>query len=655
MIGKRLYAGGLLTWAALLVAPALACTSSEPQAQYIDLGNTTQGTLSSERPADWWEFQGRAGQVVRVVVRSEGFLPSLQVLASDHQELPPVSPHVDDPADRFFVLPRSDRYRIAVTGGAGTYELATGAIEPVGSLQSGVPAIASYESHELLWSFAGQAGQAVVIRATGLPGPLQGGTPPVVHLLAPDGEVLDHAVEYGLECRACQDTNVEHGARLIAFLPTSGDYRVLVGMLHRPYRTPASYEITMRVVEDANVLASGSSANGALDSRQDVDIWTLESGGQPLVVTIDSSTYGVIGMLVEGTATQVGTALVASTPNSRPRRVVVTSNRGPDPDATAFGTGEYTVTLEDAARLPAVQVGPVPGDNSVLATNVWRVEGRAGQILGISVRDSWFGNLVELYSPRGEQIVDGWVDYVYEEGAYSARLPTSGSYMLRMEDVGAVSLWMADMGDLAIGARERGVMRGVAWRDHWRFRCPVGEMVVLTVSLGEDMDLLASGSGVYSSSTGEVEGVSTGSGQYAAFCSDPGEHWFAVMASPRGMWDPGLLNREIEYDVLLSTVAATPLGTGDIQLGDLSDGGVDFWGFAGTAGQLINFTFSTERDGLPDVRWYSDTGEVMLRKRLFAGDALEESVQMVLPYSGRYFMDVSDWRGEMGAYGVLVH
>lgn len=107
-------------------------------------------------------------------------------------------------------------------GGDG-YDTTGGGRIAVGERQSG-ELLSLFEAHN--WSFDGQAGQTVTIRAVG-----QGSCDPRIKLIDPDGNIIDEDNNSGINGR---------DAVLTTTLPASGDYTIRVDVFKE-----GTYTITL--------------------------------------------------------------------------------------------------------------------------------------------------------------------------------------------------------------------------------------------------------------------------------------------------------------------------------------------------------------------------------------------------------------------------
>ena len=107
-------------------------TSAQPATPSLTVGQTAIGHLLLDGPGvDTWKFEGAAGQVVSVTVRSNTFEPTLQLLSPPGKELgrdqEGRNERCCDPMRVVTLLPADGRYlvRVATDGRArgGAYEL----------------------------------------------------------------------------------------------------------------------------------------------------------------------------------------------------------------------------------------------------------------------------------------------------------------------------------------------------------------------------------------------------------------------------------------------------------------------------------------------------------------------------------------------------
>ena len=504
---------------------------------------------------------------------------------------------------------------------------------------------------------------------------------PVIALFSPDGRLLnsdaeaENAIGYALDCNGCQDYLIEDGARLLGFLPASGEYYILAKMPFRSSLTPRWYRISyhslpVRDLDVGRTTENRLDEDGVLDSADDYDVWQVGSDSEAEVV-VESDDPNVIaiaeprhaytvagGGLERSPARQVG-RILAVAPRSAEgggRRIVVAKNE------LHGGSLGYTVsarppqTIEGVLDVRSLTAGELGAPQ--ISAGVWAFEGGAGQVFGIVGRDTgWPEKPIAIFSPQGEQLLGGQSVAFFEMvTSYSVRLPQAGQYMLRFEPLSkSAQLWAWTSRveeELTIGTSALATFSGGRTQRHWRLNCELGQMLVPRLSTeardGEYGWFEEAGVvwefELYSDRSRPGE-----SGKKFLFCGD-GEHWARVTLRDdiEQAVSGGVLEEEVVREVVFDAVEAMSLAMGETvcrgyrECEDDRPGRRfgDLWRFSGDGGQLVELRL----DGrVPLELYYGRTGE-----RLSSAPR-RGLVRLSLPYSGWYYVWVVN-SGSLDSY-----
>ena len=405
-------------------------TSAQPATPSLTVGQTAIGHLLLDGPGvDTWKFEGAAGQVVSVTVRSNTFEPTLQLLSPTGEELgrdqEGRNERCCDPMRVVTLLPADGRYlvRVATDGRArgGAYEL-TVHVPTVTPLELNTPADGRYEDARGadVWSFHGKAGQVVRFTAR------SGGDDfdPELQLTSPNGERL------GRDADSVVWPLVD---QLVAFLPVNGRY--LVEVSDAFLYGSETYRLTADTVTPVP-LGEIELAGGVLRVDEPIgDVWSFDATAGQVVgvdVAVTADTFSGHYNLISPTGKVIRTG--------RDRQTI------PLPV-----DGRYRLSMANGARadVSEVSVRPVPvaplvdmpgvgvlGDGN--GTDVWGFDGVAGQV--VSVRVAWEGSWHldrEIISPTGELLArlplrDRPVDWEEESLHLVRALPVDGRYLVRL-------------------------------------------------------------------------------------------------------------------------------------------------------------------------------------------------------------------------------
>ena len=222
-------------------------------------GAAESGELGDGGGAEYWSFEGTAGQIVRVAADPHVFGDTvISVLSPSGREVA-----AED--DGVFGLPLDGRYRVRVTA-SGPYQVAVSnvSVRPLevegaaGTGEVGDGGTAEY------WSFEGAAGQLVRVAAG------SGSLDTVVSVLSPGGEEI-----------------AANGENVFA-LPLDGRYLVRVAA-SGPYQVAVS-RVSVRPLEVGGAAEAGEAGDGGRG-----DYWSFEGTvGQVVRVAVGSDFFDTV-------------------------------------------------------------------------------------------------------------------------------------------------------------------------------------------------------------------------------------------------------------------------------------------------------------------------------------------------------------------------
>ena len=432
----------------------------------VDGSDGDEGDLGSGAvAAGVWEFEGDAGDVVNVAVRSSDFDPVVELLSPGGEQLARDDDSgPGDDARLLAVLPDPGRYVVGVTaldGEPGPYEVAVHKLQALQEVTVGESARGDLGSDAVaagVWEFTGAAGDVVSV-AVG-----SDDFDPVVELLSSGGEQLARD----------DDSGPGNDARLLAVLPETGRY--VVGVTAFDDRA-GPYEMNVRKYEsDAGVWefegAAGDVVSVAVGSDDfDPVVELLSSGGEQLARDDDSGPGD-------------DARLLAVLPETGRYVVGVTAFDG-EP-------GPYEVAVHEIQPLQVTVGESVRGDlgSGAVAAGAWKFEGAAGDVVSVTVGSGDFDPVVELLSSGGEQLARDDDSGPGTDARLLAVLPDTGQYVVGVTafDDGSGPYEVAvhkmqalpvtvdgsdgDEGDLGSGAVAAGV---------WEFEGDAGDVVNVAV------------------------------------------------------------------------------------------------------------------------------------------------------------------------------
>ncbi|MBN1954726.1 MAG: PPC domain-containing protein [Anaerolineae bacterium] len=475
---------------------------------WISYGETVFGEITDWQPEQWWEFEGRAEEVISISMIGRGDLidtylelygPDGSFLTSD-----------DDGGDGLFslidgyMLPETGHYRIvtrAYGSDVGEYELTLEQVE----IELQTIAYDQTVRDELeragardYWVFAGEEGDIVRISMVGLGDFLD----TYLELYGPDGSLLI----------ADDDGGGDLSALILDFsLPQSGDYRIVA----RAYGSySGEYELTLRRTKERTI-AYGQTTTGEIVGIGRGEGWLFEGAAGDLV-SISMVGLGDFQNTYLELYDPDGSLLAADDDSGKDRFAYIGGYRLPysgtyhilaDISLSGYEVpyGEFPMgeggVLPAAYRLTLRQIEPQTiAYGQTLAGQLteeeqwghWFFQGVMGEIVRISAVGT--GGLsdtyLELRAPGGALLVeddDAGEGYAALVDGYT--LPEAGTYhvVVRAYGGGAGAYQLAlqrvtvQEQPLAYGEVAAGELAVAGERDYWRFEGAAGDEVTISL------------------------------------------------------------------------------------------------------------------------------------------------------------------------------
>lgn len=296
----------------------------------IEVGDTVEGTLTSEAPAIAYTFEGEADQTLNITLVASEFDSYLTVLDEDGTEIAfddDSAGNLDSrisitlPADgTYTIIAQSYSYRNGSSVGVGTFTLTINEVQ-INRIEytQEVEGELSRDELEVRYVFTGQTGDVIIAEH---------------YADAYDSFLI-------LEQGGVQLTSNDDGAgnldsRIGPFiLPTTGEYTLVVTSLSR--QDVGTYTVTLDRVEVQSV-ALGDSVELEFNNRNDAYYLTFEAQiGDVLNISVESD---------------VDTTLTLSDPSNYPLITDDNSGGGYNPEVLDFAInqfGTYTLVLRSVA------------------------------------------------------------------------------------------------------------------------------------------------------------------------------------------------------------------------------------------------------------------------------------------------------------------
>ena len=612
---------------------------------------SVEGTLTVDRAeigrlavdgtgVETWGFDGSAGEVVSVTVRSDAFEPTIQIawpggeeLARDDDGGTASGRPLDNDARVVAHLDASGRYLIQVAASArgegGAYEIAVQSLT-VWPMELGRRLRGRYQDGQGtdVWSFQGEAGEIVFVGAEA------DSFFPVLQLRSPTGKPLARE----------DDPRGSMTAYLVAALPVDGRYYVEVQDVYLD--NSGTYDVTtLRLAPTPLTLNATPPAGAEID--QFVEAYSFQGvPGQTIRVELANS--GWLCRLISPVGELLLDACGRVVPLWLAGRYVLALTPAPGDETIAALPPYDPPRVGEVTVLPLEVNAPAAGTLRSGRSDVWGFEGRAGQAVSVgleSPKGFWPGLFFELrlVAPRGETL--GRTSLGSPQVV--AQLPVDGRYFVEvggLENEPETYRLTLRTGSGAAGRLEldrpaTSVLDGAGLGlDVWEFDGTAGQVVTVGASsdtfdprleiLSPSSDLLA------------VDERRDPMSPRAVLLPDSGRYRLRISAYEGGSGAYEVAVRSM--DVSLRPLEMNIPGAG------VDEGGVDYWSFEGTGHQIVSVTItSSDAPMVFDVM--SPLGEVI------AWSTSEERPLVLLPVGGRYVVRV--WGSGVepsGAYEVVV-
>ena len=265
-----------------------------------------------------------------------------------------------------------------------------------------------------MWHFDGAAGEMVSVTAR------SAFFEPTIHLVSPTGVVVARDDDGSVSRLDA------HAARLVALLPTDGEYLVRLA-IEGPVRDGA-YEVALQLSTVTPLEMNGP----AVVDEGDLRLWSFDgAAGEVVRVTAARGAYmafDVVSPAGESLAMNDERLVVRLPLDGRylvRRRVVI----GPGPRRTAVAVSAVPAATETATLLTMGTPGSGVLNPNELAVGDWAVEGSEGEVIRIAV-NGFADPVVQLLSPTGEEVA--WGHSAERNVQVDARLPMTGRYLVRV-------------------------------------------------------------------------------------------------------------------------------------------------------------------------------------------------------------------------------
>ena len=588
-----------------------------PTVTPLELNTPVGGRYDEARGHDVWSFEGRAGQVVSVTVRPDGFTPLLQLTSPGGDQLAWSDNYVvpGQSAQLLASLPVDGRYLVDVHDAflfeSGRYEIAVHAVTPA-PLEKNVTvggALAVEGPAADVWSFYAVAGEAVDVLVTADAFHAE------YYVIAPAGDIL---VDFG------RTVPLAVGGRYLLGVVNGGD----LGLRGAGGR----YEVSVRPVPVSPLAVDEPVVSLLADRSTDAEVWGFDGVvGQVVSVKADSEEHENLQIeLISPAGEELASdyrhrmwgaaRFVASLPVDGRYLVRVEAVGTPEPRPYAL---EVRVLRETPTLLEMDAPATARFDGAGPKVGFWEFEGNAGQLVDVATRSAAFSTSIELVSPSGAVVA---TSFRWPRARVTELLAVSGRYGIR------VMAREADVGRYEVRFGSTGVsphpleMDGPAVVDErdvklWSFDGAAGEVVRITArGAYMNFDVI--------SPAGDI--VAMNDGQLVVRLPLDGRYLVRLTGFRRG--DPG------RYAVAASAVTGAAQAPSTLTMNmpargvlDQDESGIGDWVFEGSAGEVVAIAVNGFYD--PVVQLLSPTGE-----ELAWAYSADESAQLEarLPVTGRY-------------------
>ena len=588
-----------------------------------------------------WSFEGERGQVIEVTASAAMFDTVVELrpsggalLASDDDSGP------DSNSYLMAALPSAGSYEVRVTAyrgeASGVYEVVVRAAR-VRALAFDDPAdgtIGDDSGAGEVWRFPGRQGQvaSVAVDADGFDADVQLWSARGVLIAEYPESILDLLVE-----------DADSRSRVVATLPTDGDYLVRVG--GRDGGT-GSYSLLTRP-ETVRQLPLVGQLSGELREEGAVSVWSLEGdAGDVVELAAGSDNFDTVLEFrsQDGTVLAedddggpgIDSRLVVALPPDGPHYVWVTA-------AFGRGAGSYNI----AARRVDRALEP---DNGV-----WRFDGVAGHVVSITAESDAFDTVVHLVSPAGEDLAQDDDGGPGTDSHLVQRLSSTGRYLVRVTAVDGgqgpyeVMLHTVPLTSLEVGTTVDGVLGGSRPPiGIWEFDGTAGAAVDITAT-SPSFDTVLQVLSPTGAELARNDDANSETSDSALFATLPMTGRYQVRVTAYG-------EEGGSYRVAIRTVrvaSRSELRFSESATGTLgTDELIEDWFFNGDFGQTIEITASS--DAFDTVVHLLSPAGAELARDDDGGPGTDSRIVATLPVSGRYRVRIAATDAGAGRYEVAV-
>lgn len=657
---------------AILIGVVLLTVFLAPQAAVqarqggsLRYGDTVDASLNNAR-GDRWTFEGNAGDVAIIEMRSEEIDPFLELRTANDILLINNDDNGGDLSARIvFQLSETAVYTIIAKdtfNSLGAYTLSLN--REIGSIQP--PDEPSIERRELTY---GASLEATLQNTTGDRWTFVGATGDVVSISMSSDE-LDSFIELyspsGELVARDDDSGGNFDATISNFaLPEDGIYTVVARDLGSA--TLGTYRLALSSVQASTpgTISYGQSLSATL-SNPEGDRWTFDAAaGDLITINLESTDFDTYLELLDDAETVLtadddsGTDLnslirLYSIPEAGTYTVVVRAWSDSD-------TGNYTLELRKEEEGESLSRTLNYGDSienelSSVEGDVWTFSGAESDVINLAVDSFDFDPFIELYGPDGELLTsDDDSGSGLNSRIDSFRLPVDGTYRVVIVDFSeegqgtyTVTLEEAELvirGQITYNTPITDSMSGPSG-DRWTFEGQAGDTITIAVT-STDFDSvvnLLDPEGILLISDDDSGGNLNA---LIDFYTLPETGTYTIL-----VYD---LDREGrgEYRLSVETQQISQPGTleyGDSVGAELSDSSGDRWTFVGQEGDAVTIAVSSSAfDSYLELQ--DPDGRVLAEDDDSGGSLNAQIAAFVLPSNGVYTIVVSAFSGSTeGAY-----
>jgi hypothetical protein len=398
---------GLIFFALFLFRSPLPGLAQEPagQANPIDFGQTVEGELTSPDERQNWVFEGMMGQVINVELTGPQIDPYLALYGPDEQ----LVMTDDDSGENFnaqmhrVLLHQSGRYRIQVSSASlatGSYRLTLSEADlPRREIAYGEMVEGRVESDlGERWVFDGSQDDVVSINMSSQE------IDPVLDVYGPFGELVGGDDDAGTGLNASIEALV---------LPHDGSYTIVARSF---YGESGPYTLSMFRVEitEPGPINLGDTVTALLENS-DGDVWTFEgtAGDEISLAMLGSIRNSTLDPIVK-LRDPAGELLLENDDDAGNLAARIAYYQLPEDGTYSIlagttgdvGRGEpYVLSLQPVLPEGELLYGEsVSGEVTSPEGEVWKFDGRKGDVISVRMQDDELDTFLDLFSPSGEHL-----------------------------------------------------------------------------------------------------------------------------------------------------------------------------------------------------------------------------------------------------------